>query len=158
MDNEEQKLREAEKIFSDKAVLTPARPVVIPDGRQAKSLGEAEDELGQESDLKAVLKRLFPKFPESVLNQAVRAVESVMVGRVAPDTMLDRIYLTVYDIVDSYDPRDLSMDFWSIVNLVTTAFEIGLDSKGRVDAIEVHGATSKEEEGLERIASYMGGS
>ncbi len=156
MDTEEQKAKEAEELFNQKAVLVPSRPVVIPDGKHTKSLGEAEDELGQESDLKAVLKRLFPKFPEDVLNKAVRAVEAVMVGRVSPDTMLDRIYLTVFDIVDSYDPLDLEMDFWSIVNLVTTAFEIGLDSKGRVDAVEVYGKSAKEEEGLERIASMMG--
>ncbi len=150
MADEEQKAKEAQEMFRQKSTTVPARKVVIPDNKRNQSLDSVDDDIGQDSDLKATLKRLFPRFTDDRINPVAQAV---MVGRVAPDTILDRIYLTVWSIVDTYEPWDTEMDFWLIVNLVTTAFEIGLDSKGRVDAIELHGA--REDEELGKIADYM---
>jgi hypothetical protein len=48
---------------------------------------------------------------------------------------------------------DDQIDLMLIINLVTTAFEIGLDSKGRVDAIEMHG--SRESDDLEKLANAL---
>jgi len=79
-----------------------------------------------------------------------------MVGRVLHDTMLDRVHLTVDDIVMNWDElEDGQLHFMYILNVVTTAFEIGLNSKGREDAIQLHGVAHETEE-LEKLADRVG--
>ena len=152
MDNEEKKAKEAELIFKKRAVTSPKLQVNIPEVNQPKSLEEAEDESGLDSDLKATLKRLFPKFPIRILNQVAQAV---MVGRVLHETMLDRIHLTVISVVEDWDEKeDGELSVQAVIDMTTTAYEIGLDSKGRVDAIELH-SSQNEQDNLERLASNI---
>ena len=151
---EQKKAQEAEAMFDKMAEQLPARKVKVPEmaGRN-KSLSEVEDDEGSPSDLQATLKRLFPSFPENILN---RICKSIMVGRVLHDTMLDRVHLTVDDIVMNWDAEeDGQLHFMYILNVVTTAFEIGLDSKGREDAIQLHGVAHETEE-LEKLADRVG--
>jgi hypothetical protein len=155
---EEKARREAEELFAKNAVAPPSRDVELPVMGSSKSLSEVEDEGGQASDLVATLRRLFPSFPEHQLDRICRAI---MVGRVLHDTMLNRINLTVTSIVEDWNDDDIEdggdgeMDFMYILNVITTAFEIGLDSKGREDAIQLHGA-AKESEELEKLANKLG--
>jgi hypothetical protein len=87
--------------------------------------------------------------------------KSVMVGRVLYDSMLDRVNLTVTSIVDTWDNRPIELggdgrlDFQLILDCVTVAYEIGLDSKGRVDAIEGLGASESKQ--LNDIANSISG-
>jgi hypothetical protein len=154
---EEKSEREARELFERNAVNPPARDVESQRTNGGKSLSTAEDEGGNPSDLIATLQRLFPKFQEHQLDRVCKAI---MVGRVLHDTMLDRINLTVTSIVEDWDDTEIEdggdgeMDFMYILNGVTTAFEIGLDSLGRKDAIELHGA-AKESEELEKLASKL---
>jgi len=151
---EQKKAQEAEAMFDKMAETLPARKINIPVNTSGgRSLGEAEDDEGSPSDLQATLKRLFPKFPERILNLICA---SVMVGRVLHDTMLDRVHLTVDDIVMNWDTEtDGQLHFMYLLNAVTTAFEIGLDSKGREDAIQLHGVAHETEE-LEKLADRVG--
>ena len=151
-DEELLKQREAEEIFKQSSASNARLHVMLPEVKSAKSFSEVEDDTGLESDLKTTLKRLFPKFPIRRLNSVASAI---MVARVLPETMIPRINLTVMSIVEDWDNEvDGELFVMDIQNMVTTAFEIGLDSKGRVDAIEVHGS-SQENENLERLASGM---
>ena len=99
MASEEEKREEAEKIFEEMSITAPRLAVNIPDGKESKSLDEVESDLGSPSDLVATLKRLFPKFSDIDINMVA---QGVMVGRVSPDTMLDRIYLTTIAIAENH--------------------------------------------------------
>jgi hypothetical protein len=148
----ERKSKEAEAIFEANALTKPKLKVEIPESRRSASFSESEDSLGNPSNLQVILKRLFPTFPYKVLNQTCQAV---MVGRILPDVMLNRIKLTVIAIVEEWDEEE---DGWiniqAIIDMVTTAYEIGLNSKGRVDAVEVNTGV-KETEELEKLANSM---
>ncbi len=123
-------------------------------GNGHKSLTEAEQEAPTDSDLKITLRRLFPRFANKYIDTVSQAV---MVARIFPDTILDRIYLTVVAIVEKMEVDEEEIDVMEIINLVTTAFEIGLDAKGRIDAIELHGSARESELESEGIGSRLGG-
>lgn len=145
-------IRRAEAMFEEQATLAPRRNVKLPEVKAQKSFSESEEESGQDSDLKSTLRRLFPRFPYAIVN---RVCSAVMVGRVLHDSMLDRVHLTVTEIVEDWDEKEYGeLHFMEVLNMVETAFEIGLDSKGRVDAIELHGKAS-ESESLEKLASKL---
>jgi len=164
-----EKEEEKKDIFPEVSETNPAREVDIPVEEEPQSSGnghrtyaQAEDESPTDSDLKATLKRLFPKFDDPFVNEVAKAV---MVARIFPDTILDRIYLTVVSVLENQEVRiekqvakgeeTETMDVMMTINLVTTAFEIGLDAKGRIDAIELQGA-AKEAEELESLSRSMG--
>ena len=148
---DESKEKEAKDAFKARASLLPSRKVDIPEQRRGRSMNEAESDIGEATDLQASLKRLFPKFSIQAINTAASAV---MVGRVLPETMLDRIHLTVTAIVEDWDEeKGGACPIMQIINMVTTAFEIGVDSKGRLDVVELHNATSNED--LEKLANKI---
>ncbi len=146
--------KEAIDYFAQEADTNPARQVESPEEDEDghRTLTQVEEESPTDSDLKTTLKRLFPKYSDPTINEVAQAV---MVARVFPDTILDRIYLTVVAIVERQETNDEEIDVMMTINLVTTAFEIGLDAKGRADAIELH-ASAAETENLESLGKSMG--
>lgn len=154
MSEEEQELKEqqeAEALFGKLSSTKSALSVAPVTNIQPKSMEESEETHDGESDLKLALKRMFPTFPIAILNTIAKAV---MVGRILPDNMLDRINLTVTDLVQRLDEQIMNQEVsvMEVINLVTTAYEIGLNSKGRIDVIEMYGS-AKENEKLEKLAS-----
>ncbi len=135
----------------------PDRDVPEDDGEvivRQKTLTQVEEESPTDSDLKITLRRLFPRYANKYIDAVAQAV---MVARIFPDTILDRIYLTVVSIVERMEVDEvLDIDVMEVINLVTTAFEIGLDAKGRIDAIELHGSAREAEE-VENVGRNMGG-
>jgi len=152
---ERKDIPEKKDIFAENADILPERAVDIPEedempsGNGHKSLTDVEEENPQDSDLKTTLRRLYPKFTDPAINSVAQAV---MVARIFPDTILDRIYLTTISIIEKQAIRHEDIDVMMTMNMVTTAFEIGLDAKGRIDAIEIHGAAreSEDTEGMGR--------
>lgn len=125
----------------------PEREVELIAEEKVKTLAEKEDELPSLTDMQAVLKRLFPDFLGDQTSNAA------MVGRIAPDVFLSLLHLmTVEDILKT-DPREK-------ISVVTTLLKnyvllsIGLDGKGRIDQIELAGA-SKESEELEKLGKEL---
>ena len=139
----------------------PEREVEIElaGGNGHKSYSESTESPNQ-TDLQATLKRLFPKLPESAIGRGATFAEAIMVGRIAPDVFLDMIYLNVTDIVEELeieamgDP-EISISVQSIIDLQYVVYSIGLDGKGRIDALELHGS-AKESEELERVSKGLG--
>lgn len=133
----------------------PDREVPEDEGDgQHKTLTQAEEESPTDSDLKITLRRLFPRFANKYIDSVAQAV---MIARIFPDTILDRIYLTVVSIVEKMEVDGVpDIDVMEIINLVTTSFEVGLDAKGRIDAIELHGSARESEE-FENVGRGMGG-
>lgn len=158
-DWEKDELDAAEKLYAEIAKREPQRNVNVPVvATQSKSFDEAESSGGNDTDYEKFLKRLFPNFP---IKKLKTVCQSVMVGRVLYDSMLDRVNLTVTSIVDTWDSRPIEqggdgrLDFQLILDCVTVAYEIGLDSKGRVDAIEGLGASESKQ--LNDIANQIAG-
>jgi hypothetical protein len=103
--------------------------------------------------MQATLQRLFPKFKDKYIDEIASAV---MVARISPDVFLDMIYLTVTDIVEDMDAEgepDISVQ--AIINKVYATFSIGLEGKGRVDAISLAGAARESAE-LDAVSKSLG--
>jgi hypothetical protein len=154
LEQEKRDLEEATEIFNASSVGKPHLKVDMPAGiSSGKSYSEREEETGQASDLVVTMRKLFPKFPYRKLEEVCSAI---MVGRILHDSMLPRVRLTVNSIVRGWDDKEDGRmpPFSTILNLVTTAYEIGLGSKGREDAIVLHGSQA-EEDRLEKLANTM---
>ncbi len=119
------------------------------DGGGHKSLTEAEDSPNI-TDLQATLKRLFPTFEDDEINK----IKSVMVARIAPDTFMPLLKMTIVSILESHE-EDENIDVMSTINLVNAILTIGLEGKGRVDAISLAGAAREAEE-LESVSKSLG--
>ncbi len=131
----------------------PERKVDLPETDGHKSLDEAEGEVSTLTDVQASLRRLFPQFESKIINKVAQAA---MVARIAPDVFLDMIYLTVTSIVEELDADGKEdIDVQGIINLTYAAFSIGLDGKGRIDALELAGS-SRESEELEKLSKGLG--
>ena len=152
MAKEEERRKQSEELYNKFANNLPPREQDDEDLDDSENtLEESEASASDQSDLKATLQRLFPRFADDAVD---RVAQAIMVARVHPESYLDQIYLTVLSILRRYDPRQ-RVDVMGTINMVTSAFSIGLDGKGRIDAIEIHGS-AKEESELEKIASQFG--
>lgn len=148
-----------EEFFSEVASTSPVRKVDLPDlGGAMKSRSEAEEEPADLSDLKATLNRLFPRFAVDKIDRVAR---SAMVARISPDVFQDIIGLTVTDVVEMWnedEDADGELDVQEVINLVYFAFSIGLDGKGRLDAIQIFSnVTESGAKELSAMSNIIGG-
>ena len=149
--------RSGEEFFNEVATVTPVRKVEMPEmGGVTRSRAEAEEEPVDLSDLKATLNRLFPRIPVDKIDRVVR---SAMVARISPDVFQDIIGLTVTDIVEMWDEEyDGELDVQEVINMVYFTFSIGLDGKGRLDAIQILSNTTESgSKELSAMSNIMGG-
>jgi hypothetical protein len=153
-DNDE--LDEIKPVSSGSTSIDPPRDVIALEKSESSGADgqsyEQGDAAPNETDLKATLRRLFPQYPYSVLGIVS---QSIMVARVAPDMFLSSMRLTVNAVVEELDLLEIEFNFIAIVQMVYSAFSIGLDGKGRIDVLEVAGA-AKESEELERVSKQLG--
>lgn len=160
MTDDEKQENKTPDLFERMADTKFERDVLMPEDDEEpsedghRSYSDAEAESPTDSDLKTTLKRMFPKFADPYINEVAQAV---MIARITPDTILDRIYLTVIAIIEKQEVDSVDVDVMMTINLVTTAFEIGLDAKGRIDAIELAGSAKEAEElaGLSRTMGFQ---
>ncbi len=141
-----------EDSYSDLPEFEPEREDIEIEGDMGgghRSLEEAEVNSANVPDLQFALKRLFPMFPYAIIN---RVAQSAMVARIHPDTYVNRIVLTVDDVLDAWDyKKDGIPSVQLVIELVSCAFSIGLDGKGREDVVVVAGAAESAKE-LEKLS------
>ncbi len=150
---------DGDTLYSDMATEEPERDIEITlpkgnGGGSARSLSDAENSPNT-TDLQITLQYLFPDFKGTILGKVAQAVRSVMFARISPDVFLHMIYLTVTSVVEQMDADGEDIDVQAIINMVYTAFSIGLEGKGRIEASQVYGA-AKENSELEKVAQGLG--
>ena len=124
--------------------------VELSKGDGQKSYGDAVDTPNL-TDLQATLRRLFPSF---FIRSIDRSAQPIMVSRIAPDVFLEMICNTVSAVVEEMECLGEAINVQEILALSYSAFSIGLDGKGRIDALELAGS-AKEAEELERVSRQL---
>lgn len=136
----------------DMPVLTEEaeREIGLEDYTGAATLAEAEEEAPHESDLKAVLKSLTPKYKSKRMNELLQPIP---VSRIFPDNYLDLNYLLVMSMIEEQEGED-DIDFAAIVTGVQASTSIGYEGRGIADRLEIAGVAHEEE--LEKLTKELG--
>lgn len=150
MDKEEQ----TDTLYEELATEAPEREIELLDEEEGdktgrKSLAEKLEETTDLTDLQSAIKNLFPAgLGDEVVNK-------VMVARIAPDVFIPLLKMLVNEEIAKSDPKK-SISVAATVAKMYTLLSIGLDGKGRIDHIELAGA-SKETEELEKLGKGLFG-
>lgn len=145
--------KQARKAFDELAIEAPER-VVEPleegeDKTTAKSMAEKGEETPDLSDMQSAIAKLFPEgLGDDIANK-------VMIARIAPDVFIPLLRLMVVEEIMKSDPKK-PISVVSTMAKIYTLLSIGLDGKGRIDHIELAGA-SKETEELEKLGKGLFG-
>jgi hypothetical protein len=119
--------------YDEMAVDAPTREVELPpDAPQGQSFSDRAAYSGDLTDMQAILLRLFPE-------QGSAGGNLGMVGRIHPDVFLPWIEILSTNEVMQADPRK-PIDVAAIRMKYYSVLSIGLDGKGRIDALELGGA------------------
>jgi hypothetical protein len=136
----------AEDIFNKLTENNPDRQDEIEDDNGLDDVGasasQRESESPNDSDLESILKRLFPSFDDEDIQKVSQVI---MLGRVFPDNFSNKVYLIVTAIALKHynDPKfDVILTMMQIEGLC----QIGLEGKGRVEAVIVSGNTKEQAE------------
>ena len=148
---EEEPTEEQPANYEAKKTLVPEREVDVGEGEEHKSLAEKEAESPNLTDLQTSLKRLFPKFQDIEIDKIAQAS---MVARIFPDTYMPLLRMTVISLLEKHAPTE-DIDIIGTISLVNAAMSIGLDGKGRIDALELAGS-AKDSEEIERLSKGLG--
>jgi len=148
-------------VYDELATEEPERPIEIslpvsPSGVAGAPMSLSDAENSPDiSDLQVTLKYLFPDFKDTILAKVTQSVRSIMFSRVTPDMILAQMALTITSIVDRMDAYKEDIDVQAIINMVSTAFEIGLEGRGRAEIVQLYGA-QKEAAELEAVTKGLG--
>ena len=126
-------------LYDKLAEENPAREVLGGEVKEEKTLAEKEDNYEDLSDLQTSLAKLFP----GALGNTI--TNKLMVARVDPAVFMDLLYLMVESDVFTTS-EDIPIDVAQMVLKNYTLLTIGLDGKGRIDQIELAGASKSDEE------------
>lgn len=146
--------KQTKEIYEELATEEPERKIdlfdeIEEDGANPKSLSEKVGEAPELSDLQAAIARLFPEdLGDEVINK-------VMVARVAPDVFIPLLKMLVNEEIIKSDPQK-PISVATTVAKLYTLLSIGLDGKGRIDHIELAGA-SKEQDELKELGKGLFG-
>lgn len=119
------------------------------DGAKAKSLAEKLEEVADLTDMQSAVKQLFPG------ELGGKIYNALMIARIAPDVFIPMLRLIVVDIIMQSDPNK-PISVVEVMTVIYTLASIGLDGKGRIDQIELAGA-SKDVEDLEKLSKGLFG-
>jgi hypothetical protein len=114
------------------------------------SASQAESMSPNDSDLESILKKLFPSFDDLDIQ---RISQVIMLGRVFPDNFSNKVYLIVSALALKHwnDPKfDVILTMMQIEGLC----QIGLDGKGRVEAVIVSGNTKEQAEQESKMGTF----
>jgi hypothetical protein len=100
-----------------------------------KSAAESESLSPNETDLQTTLKMMFPKFEDKEIQSVALAI---MMARVFPDNFSTKIYLLVISIAKAHR-HDNDFNVIKTMQLIESIAQIGLDGKGRVEAVILQG-------------------
>ena len=133
-------------LFEKLAEVTPDRGGEEEDEKipeeYLKSASQAEKSSPNDSDLQTLLKRLFP-FCDSEDIQKIAPF--IMMGRVFPDNFSTKIYLLVCSLVEKHSD-DPKFDVWEMETIIEGLCQMGLQGKGRVEALIGAGNTKETAE------------
>lgn len=122
-----------EEAYNQIATYAPERDVVLPaEDNSPRTLEEKMADVGDLSDMQAILLRLFPP-------QKDPSASNVMISRVHPDVFLPWIDIMATNEFMASDPQK-PIDVAAIRMKWYALASIGLDGKGRIDALELGGA------------------
>lgn len=128
-------------MYDKLAEKNPERKVVGEEKgeKEEKTLAEKEENYDDMSDLQTSLAKLFP----GTLGNEI--TNKLMVARISPDVFMDLLYLmTESDVFNTPSGEIIDVARFVIKNY--TLGSIGLDGKGRIDQIELAGASKADEE------------
>lgn len=114
-----------------------------------KSAAEAENLSPNESDLQVTLKMMFPSFDDKEIEDIAL---SIMMSRVFPENFSTKIYLLTVAIARAH--RHERIDIIKTMMKIESIAQIGLDGKGRVEAVILQG---NAREAAEAEANKTGG-
>jgi len=144
-----------DKMYNRLATIAPEKEVELPDEGEEKdeakhkSLAEKLEEGTDLTDMQAAIANLFPG------GLGGRIYNALMIARIAPNVFMPLLKLLVNEEIKKSDPHK-TISVASTLAKVYTLLSIGLDGKGRIDHIELAGA-SKETEELEKLGKGLFG-
>jgi len=130
--------------YADLVTLNPDRSEEIDDTEldQHASASQQEGSSPNDSDLESILKRLFPYFDDDDIKKIAPVI---MLGRVFPDNFSTKIYLLVCNLAEKHSD-DPNFDVWETETIIEGLCQIGLEGKGRVEAVIISGNTKEQAE------------
>jgi hypothetical protein len=110
-------------------------------GKGVKTLEDVEQSGGNDSDLKAILRKGFPNFDDVEIDEIGVMCRAVQVARISPDEYPEEIRRITYSIMQkhAYDGmipelKDKKpIDFMVVRTIIKSACSIGLHGEGRID-------------------------
>ena len=142
----------ADDVFSKLATDEPDRGDEVDEEEIGMPLSatQSENMSPNDSDLQTTLKMLFPTFIEPEIQSIAQVI---MLGRVFPDNFSRKIYLIVCAIAKAHR-HDKDFNVILTMMKIEGLAQIGLDGKGRVEAVIVSGNTKEQ---AEQESNKLGG-
>lgn len=133
-----------DKGYGDMSQEEPERELELSDEElaQVSSLSKRTELSPNLSDMQTAMLKLFP---EDLMPKARKLLDLLMVGRIAPDVFMSLMRILVKQAVRRSDPRK-PLFVGEMVALIYGVLSIGVDGKGRIDALELAGAAREEQE------------
>lgn len=145
-------MSKSDTLYEEMATKTPEREVELleeEDEAKRKSLSEKLEEGTDLTDMQSAIANLFPG------DLGGKVYNTLMIARVSPDVFMPLLKLLVNEKIKKSDPHK-TISVASTLAEVYTLLSIGLDGKGRIDHIELAGA-SKESEEIEKLGKGLFG-
>ncbi len=137
-----------EQLYGEMATEEPMLGVDDEGGGKGKGVTEAEDDASIHSDLKVAVDKLFPPGLGNNITNAL------MVARVSPDAFVPLMRMMVKQEIARTDPME-EINVPVLMAKYYILLSIPLDGKGRIDILEMAGATKDEEE-LKKLGKSLG--
>lgn len=100
---------------------------------------QADNIQSRDTDLQATLKTLFPSFDDSEIQSIARII---MLGRIFPETFESNVYLITTSLARSHRHAP-KFNVILTRQIIEGLFQIGLEGKGRVEAVIISGNTKE---------------
>jgi hypothetical protein len=144
MVEENKQLPEGKTGYEGMAVEEPERELELSEDELAgvSSLSKRTELAPNLSDMQTAMIKLFP---EDIWPKAKKLYDLVQVGRISPDVFMSLLRIMVKEAVRRSDPKK-PLHIGEMVAMVYSVLSIGLDGKGRIDALELAGAAREEQE------------
>ena len=139
----------------------PELDVELPaNSGRGTGLSEQESMMPDQSDLKAIIRRLIPDFDDVDIDELAKNAKPLVVSRVSPDMFVEGMRSTIYSIIkrhryDGIRNKKPVVMVTYIINCIFAIYSMALEGKVRIELVELAGA-AKENEEAEKIANRMG--
>lgn len=162
--NDEEKLIDDTETDLDEMEVLPELSVEAPvQGSGYRTLDDEEQSGGNDTDLKATFRRLFPEYNQRDLEEINETAKAIMVSDMSPDEYMEIMDLTITSIIENHAMDGIEndkkpIDVMLIVNIVHSICSIALHRKGRVEIVRVYSNYEDKTQEDKRTALRMMGS